>query len=220
MKFVLLVEGYTERDSLQDFLKRWLDKQGLAKAVGIDPVNLKGSAHFVNEIVSKADFYLNKPNSRADTIAVCGLLDLYGLPRDFTNTNQSWQTQNVNQRYTWARAHIEAMVGNGRFRQFFAVHEIEAWLLSDPNNERFPQDVQKALKNHSKIARPEQVNFDKPPAKLLNEVYQKHGNRAYRKITDATNLFAELDPHIAYAKCPKLKEMLDEMLALAKAAGL
>ena len=33
-------------------------------------------------------------------------------------------------------------------------------------------------------------------------------------------LFAELDPATAYGKCPMLKAMLDDMLMLAKAAGL
>jgi len=31
-----------------------------------------------------------------------------------------------------ARKELEKKVGHPRFRQFFAVHEIEAWLFSDP----------------------------------------------------------------------------------------
>jgi len=37
-----------------------------------------------------------------------------------------------------------------------------------------------------------------------------------RKILDGSDLFSRLDPEIAGRKCPRLKEMLDEMLKLAK----
>jgi len=42
----------------------------------------------------------------------------------------------------------------------------------------------------------------------------------YKKVTDGKDLFARLDPAIAINKCPYLKTMLEEMLTLAKAAGL
>jgi len=42
----------------------------------------------------------------------------------------------------------------------------------------------------------------------------------YKKVTDGRDLFAQLDPVIAVSKCPFLKAMLEEMLTLAKAAGL
>ena len=43
-----------------------------------------------------------------------------------------------------------------KFRLFFAVHEFEAWLLSQPDI--FPREIKNALQN--RIAQPEQVNFD------------------------------------------------------------
>ncbi len=71
-----------------------------------------------------------------------------------------------------------------------------------------------------KIARPEQVNFVEPPAKLPNALYKRRLKRDYKKVTDGRDLFAQLDPAIAVSKCPHLKAMLEEMLTLAKAAGL
>jgi len=41
MKFVLFVEGPTERLSLPSFLKRWLDAR-LNQPVGIQPVKFEG----------------------------------------------------------------------------------------------------------------------------------------------------------------------------------
>jgi hypothetical protein len=45
-------------------------------------------------------------------------------------------------------------------------------------------------------------------------------NRTYKKTTHGSELFSQLDVELAYAKCPRLKELLDEMLNLAKSAGL
>ncbi len=64
------------------------------------------------------------------------------------------------------------------------------------------------------------MNFDEPPAKLLDRVYQQHTGKGYKKTTYGKQLFAKLDPSIAAPKCPYLKSMLVEMLKLAKAAEL
>jgi len=60
------------------------------------------------------------------------------------------------------------------------------------------------------------VNFDEPPAKLLERLYSMHTNRSYKKVVNGKELFGKLDPNIAYQKCPKLKELLDKMFELAK----
>jgi hypothetical protein len=108
------------------------------------------------------------------------------------------------------------MVGHSRFRQHFAVHELEAWLLAAPTV--LPADVAKALPG--KCAWPESVNFDEPPAKLLERLYRAKLKRSYKKITDGADLFRRLDPEAAAAKCPQLRVLLDELLALAKGSGL
>ncbi len=98
-----------------------------------------------------------------------------------------------------------------KFFQFFAVHEVEAWLLSQPEN--FPLKIKKSFPK--KIRNPETVNFDEPPAKLLGRLYSRQIKRKYKKIVDGKELFAKLDPNIAYRKCPKLRDLLDKMLDLA-----
>ena len=100
-----------------------------------------------------------------------------------------------------------------RFFQFFAVYEVEAWLLSEPKN--FPFVIQKAFTN--KIDHPETVNFDEPPAKLLERLYSSYVKRTYKKVVNGKELFGRLDPDVAYQKCPKLKVLLDKMLELARA---
>ncbi len=208
MKFVLVVEGETEKQAAAAFLKRWLDPQ-LTQRVGMQVVRFDGWAELARKLVRKAQSFLDGPD-QTDIVAVIGLLDLYG-PTFYPSNVGSAQ-----ERYEWGVQHFQEQVGRPRFRMFFAVHEFEAWLLSQP--EIFATEVKEALPG--KIAKPEQVNFVKPPAKLLDAIYKRRLKKNYKKVTDGKGLITQLDPAIAVAKCPYLRSMLEEMLALAKAAGL
>ncbi|MBM4092949.1 MAG: DUF4276 family protein [Planctomycetes bacterium] len=208
MKYILLVEGRTERDTAAAFLKRWLDPR-LQRPVGVQTVPFNGYGDLVRKMATKAKMYLEGP-SRNEIVAVVGLLDLYGPT--FYPPNMS----SAAARYAWGKAHFEKEVDLDKFRLFFAVHEFEAWLLSDPTI--FPQVIRNALPNT--IAQPEGVDFTEPPAKLLDRLYQQQTKRNYKKTTYGRQLFTKLDPGIATGKCPYLTAMLKEMLSLAKAAGL
>ncbi len=229
MRFVLLVEGDTEDETLKGFFGRWFDKkvqQGLLKQnPGIRIVNLKNGPAVIRDTPGKVNFYLNGPD-KDKIIAVIALLDLYGIPPNFYSSQPEVANAAAQQRYSWAKNYIESNVKAqspnlyAKFRQFFAVHEVEAWLLSDPANPKFPNEVKKILKARRGIAQPETVNFNHHPAVVLNEAYLRATRRRYNKLVNGKELFEALDPDIAYNKCPHLKEMLDEMLKLAKAAGL
>jgi hypothetical protein len=204
MKFILFVEGYTEDKSLPQFLKKWLDPR-LPSPVGIKTVRFEGWQELFKDAPLKAFMHLKGP-AKADIIAVISLLDLYG-PTFYPN-----QLSTAKERYDWGKVHIETLVNQPKFFHFFAVHEIEAWLLSDPK--LFPQEVKRAFPK--KIQNPETINSDEPPAKLLERLYPLHVKRSYKKVVNGRELFGKLDPNIAYEKCPRLKDLLDKMLALAK----
>jgi hypothetical protein len=208
MRFVLLVEGQTEGDSAGKFLKRWLDPR-LKQPIGIQVVTFDGYTELVRKMATKARMHLEGPK-RGEIVAVFGLLDLYGptlYPDDKTTAEE---------RFAWGKAHFEKEVGLDKFRLFFAVHEFEAWLLSQPDI--FPTEIKNALP--AKTAQPERVNFIEHPAKLLDRIYKQKTRRNYKKRTYGKQLFAKLDPEVAVARCPYLKSMLDEMLKLARAGGL
>jgi len=208
LRFVLLVEGDTEKNTAAEFLRRWLDPRLIAR-VGIHVVRYKGNAELARKIVKAAQMHLDGP-AQSEIVAVIGLLDLYGpnfYPDHLTTAAE---------RYSWAKSHFEREVARERFRMFFAVHEFEAWLLSEPDI--FPREIKSALPG--KISRPEQVNFDEPPARLLDKIYKARLKKNYKKTTNGKELFAKLNPETATAKCPYLATMLEEMHTLAKAAGL
>lgn len=206
MKFILFVEGHTEDKALPKFLKKWLDPK-LTKPVGIKTVRFEGWPELVKDAPLKAKMHLNGP-AKDEIIAVISLLDLYGptfYPQHITASEE---------RYVWAKKYLEDSVAQPKYYQFFAVHEVEAWLLSEPKI--FPLTVQRAFTK--KIDHPETVNFDEPPAKLLERLYHLHVMRSYKKVVNGRELFGKLDAEAAYKKCPKLKELLDKMLELAKTA--
>lgn len=209
MKFVLLVEGSTERQAAAPFIKRWLDGENLKAPVAVQAIDLGGWSKFRKDFAKRAAAFLTSPE-RAKIVGVVGLLDLYG-------PDYPGHCRTADARYSWAKNNFENEVGDERFRMFFAVHELEAWLLSDRS--LFPVEVAKSLPG--KIAHPETVNFAEPPSKLIDRVYrQRLSGRHYKKTVDGKLLFDRLDPKLAAGKCPRLSAMLNEMLAMARATGL
>lgn len=208
MKFILLVEGHTEKISIESFFKKWLDPQ-LKHPIQIQSVRFNGGGDFKRKMIKKTNDYLNSRQNE-EIIAVIGLLDLYG-----TDIFPSHLTS-VKDRYEWGVNHFEKLVNcSNRFHMFFAVHEYEAWLLSQPGI--FPKNMQNDLK---KISRPETVNFDRPPAKHLDNLYKKHMDRGYKKRVYGQQLFRKLVPDTAIKKCPYLREMLSTILRLAQEASM
>jgi len=191
MRIVLLIEGDTERE-LPPFLKRWFDQQGLPKPVGVIPVKFQGNQHYLKDFAGKTDFH----PQREDTIAVFGLLDLYGLKLDYP------RQADRDQQIRFARETLTnriAPANRSPFRQHFAVYETEAWLLSDPR-------LFSAIKLPKKCDRPEEINFDEPPHELLDRLFsQSRDGRGYKKTTVARNLLPKLDPSLVYQKCPNFK---------------
>lgn len=198
MRLTLLVEGETESIAIHSFLQRWLNRPDrLSRPVGIRSIDLGGSGSYLKEFAARA----KKELEGGRCFAVIGLLDYYGsgLSSKFTVAK--------------AKAFLEDQVGDRRFRQHFAVHETEAWLLSDPSV--LPAKIQNRLPDRE----PETVNLVEPPSKLLSRLYQRELNKKYRKTVDGARLFQHLDPEQAYQRCPHLAALLDDMLDLARAAG-
>ncbi len=203
MKFVLFCEGATEYGALPNFLRRWLNSK-LSQRVGIQPVGFNGWAEMVKDSPVKVSLHLRNP----DVIAVVALLDLYGP------TFYPAHCTNVSERFEWAKASLEKKVANPRFRQYFAVHDVEAWILSQP--EILPLAVRRKLPG--KAAKPEIVNFDEPPAYLLNRLYEEATGRSYKKRTYGEELFRQLDPKVVREKCPYFRKLADELVELAEEA--
>ena len=207
MKFEIISEGKTEKQSLAKFLKSWLDPR-LSRQVRIRVTDEKGFANVLHKIAKKAKAKLNAPDN-GEIIAVIGLIDLYGpeFPSHLATAKD---------RYVWFKKEIETDINDARFRMHFAVHEVEAWLLSDKSI--FPREVQNRWP--ASLRPPEEINFNEPPAKFLNKLYRQATHKTYKKTVNGKQLFSKLDPNTAAAACPYFKSLLDDMLMMAKRAGL
>ena len=199
---MLFVEGHSEFQAISQFVGNWLEKNlPSGPRVGVIPVNLKGVGNYQREIGAKVERTLE--GNRAQF--AFGLVDLYGLD-DVIDLSKC---VTVEDKITASRNHFEKKIPPNyrkRFRQHFAIHELEAWLLAYPNE--WPEVIREQLR---KIKKPEKVNFQEPPAKLLKRLLK----RRYRKTVFASKIFPRVDPNVAYQKCPNLRAMLDEILEVA-----
>lgn len=207
-RVALFVEGDTERGearrrTLSAFFHRWLDPQlPSASKVGITPVKFQGVSNYLDDLPQKVALYLD--DGRANF--VFGLIDLYGIPVSRIDLSKY---STIQEKVKAGRAYIRALVPQEhreRFRQHFAVHEIEAWLLAYP--EQWPAEVRSQITKRP----PEQVDFNEPPAKFLKRIL---GGR-YKKTTTAMNVFPRVDPQGAINQCPHLKHLVEDMLAVAR----
>jgi uncharacterized protein DUF4276 len=198
VKLILYVEGETER-YLPQFFEGWLNAR-LQQPIGIKPVNLGGASNYIKEIANRVKLAVQGK----DVIAVIGLIDLYG-------SGLGYPDGAVDEKYVWARQKLEAEVAHPRFRQHFAVYETEAWLLSD--RQIFPRDI---IGNLPRTQQPETINFRGPPSQRLRDLYRTRLQKKYNKPLEGSSLFRKLDPELAYSRCPHLKLLLDDMLALAR----
>ena len=201
MRLILLVEGRTEEISLPEFIRRWLISRNPDIDITIEAYQFGGWAGFNKRVSGIAKKYLGEPGNE-EIIAVIGLLDLYG-PTFYPD-----EIKTVEQRYEWAVERFEQQVEDERFRMFMAVHELEAWLLSQPDI--FDPCVYDELKNEER--EPEEINFDKPPKKLLDKIYIQTAGHKYNAPVYGYHLFREIDPAVAYEKCPYLRKMLNYIL--------
>ncbi len=198
MKLILYVEGETER-YLPQFFERWLNAR-LQPRIGIKTVNLGGAPNYLKDIASRVKLALRGN----EIVAVFGLIDLYGSGLDYPDGT-------IEEKYGWARHKLEAEVAHPLFRHQFAVHETEAWLLSDL--QVFPRAVVGDL---PKTNQPETINFQSPPSQRLRDLYWRKLHKKYKKPLEGSSLFRKLDPEVAYSRCPHLKLLLDDILALAR----
>jgi len=194
---------------LKPFIKKWLDPR-LAQPVGLRIDRFEGWQEFFKKAPRKAQKYFEAKDAQ-EIVGVIGLLDLYGP------TSYPTHLGTARERYEWGVEEMERRVGHRRkFRMFFAVHEVEAWILSQPDI--LPIQISNPDKN--RMTHPENINFDEPPSYLLDHLFTKNHKKHYKKTTHSVQLLGKLDPEVAYDKCPYLKEMLDEMLRMARANGL
>ena len=202
MRFILIVEGDTEKRSIEGLIRKHLAEK-TRKNIGVTAININGYGNFFRDLPQKVKKYLTGPD-KEEIIAIAGLMDLYKTPYA-REVNRS-----IRERILQGTQLFEDSVKQDRFRMFFAVHEYEAWLLSDV--EKFDPAIKGRIASHAR--NPEEVNTDEPPSKYLKRIYSEYLHREYKKTVDGKVLMGRVDPQKVYEKCPNYRVMIDFFVSL------
>lgn len=202
MRFILIVEGDTEKRSIEGLIRKHLAEM-TGQNIGITAININGYGNFFRDLPKKVTKYLNGPDKN-EILAIVGLMDLYKTPYAH-DVNRP-----IRERILQGTQLFEDSVQQDRFRMFFAVHEYEAWLLSD--SEKFDPAIRSRIASHARD--PEDVNTDEPPSKFLKRIYSEYLHREYKKTVDGTVLMGRIDPEKVYEKCPNYRAMIDFFVSL------
>ncbi len=168
-RFVFIVEGKTEKESLRAFLANCLSWRGVA-GVGIKILGKDSASKVFHEGPKLAGELLNAKDGES-ILAVYTLLDIFNAGI-FPETGMS-----IEDRVAWGRDSMQQRFLHPRYRHYFAVHELEAWLLADTAN--LPAKMRADLRQHQ--AHPEQVNDKTSPSNLISASHLRQFNRKYSK---------------------------------------
>ncbi len=201
VQIAILVEGGTEK-AFFPILREFLATRLTGRMPKLDPVPYDGRIPKGDRLSRRVTNLLRGSNA-AD--AVVAITDIYTGSDDFSDADD-------------AKAKMRAWVGDEpRFYPHVALHDFEAWLLP------FWPVIQELAGSNRVIPgnHPETVNHQKPPARVLAEVFRTGSRaRAYVKTRDALRILRNKDLRVAADACPELRSFLNTILTLSGGSPL
>jgi Domain of unknown function (DUF4276) len=198
MKIALLVEGKTEVAFLPK-LREFLERRLSGRMPKIDPLPYDGripTGDKLRRVVA------NLLDGRDPAEAVVALTDVYTGSNDFRDAAEA-----KNKMRNW--------VGNdGRFHPHVALHDFEAWLLP-----YWPKIARLSGSNRRAPTSPENVNHQKPPARLLADIFRAKG-KSYMKTLHAVRILRDEDLTVAANACRELRALLNTILTVSGGAPI
>ncbi len=203
MKISLIVEGETEKrflESVREFLQPRCTAGAMPKLIN-RPLNSNvPPRHKLFKIV--------RAELKDGSSFVIVLTDVKG-PSNFKHAEDA-----ITQIESW-------LVGLSELNKVFvhaAQYELEAWLIP------FWPQIQKLAQSQrpKPTPRPEQINSQNPPSKLLGEIWRTGGrkSKSYNKVLHLHKILAGQDLELASKECPTLKSFLNRLLTLSGAPTL
>ena len=216
MKVWIFVEGSSDVKALSALLNGW--KQNLStKGWGIQVIPLDSKSKYFRKIGPRATEKL--ANDARDLVV--GLPDLYPN-RDYADTEykhdnleqlRDLQTRLVKQslQQEVRRGDVDSHIA--RFYPSALKHDLEVLLLAATSQ------LQSRLKMSNKPSGwrrpPEDQNQNKPPKRIVEELFQRELKRSYRENTDSHAILREVglrevvfDEH-GTVQCPAFRAMID-----------
>ena len=159
-----------------------------------------------------------RPLTRDSNAWITTLLDFYGLPRDFPGLQHVSASINAQNKVIALQEQFAAKISHQKFIPFLVLHELEAWLFSDPDRveEHFGQESlgRKLRDVVQRAGGPELINQDKdthPKERLRKQV------STYKETTDGPTLLEKIGIEAVRAACPHFAGWLNRLEKLGGA---
>ena len=215
MKVWIFVEGDSDVKALSALLNGW--KQNLsAKGWGIQLIPLDNKSKYFRKIGSRATEKL--ANDARDLVV--GLPDLYPN-QNYTNTNYRHnnlqELQGVQTRLV--KRHLQQMGRpdiNSHMARFYPSalkHDLEVLLLAATNQLQSRLNMSNRPSGWRRP--PENQNQNRPPKKIVEELFRRHIGRPYREIVDSHAILSKADlrevvfDERGTIQCPAFRAMID-----------
>ncbi len=188
MKVVVYVEGPADRSTFEQVFDSWRKKN--PRGARLSFIELNGKDPLLQEVGRRAARILEDDRSNH----VFAAPDLYPY-RKYTDTPLAHKDAAT------LRAVLRRQCSSRRFHPHCLVHDLECLLLASPDG------LKKVLKTTDKIEKGwtkkvESQDHDRPPKRVVMDLFLKHRQEAYRDTIDARNVLSEVSVEQLQAKCP------------------
>ena len=208
MKVWIFVEGKSDVQALSALWSGW--KQKLSEeGWGIQLIPLESKSNYFRKIGSRATEKL--ANDAHDLVV--GLPDLYPN-QNYANTdyrhNNLQELQGVQRRLVERHLQRIGRHINSHMARFYPSalkHDLEVLILAATSQ------LQSRLKMSNKPSGwrqpPEEQNQDRPPKRIVEDLFQRELKRAYRENTDSYAILRNADLREVAEQCPTFRAMID-----------
>ena len=161
----IIGEGQTEEEFVKSILTEHLGNHNISTDVHCITTNpkLKKRGGAVSYEKIKNDIRLWLKQDRKTDARFTTMLDLYALPKEFSQIDEARKNSNPYQKVEQLESALFDEINDTRFIPYIQLHEFEALILSEPSKftERFPEyesEVKQLLEICVKYDTPELIN--------------------------------------------------------------
>ena len=212
MKVWIFIEGKSDVQALSALWGGWKQNLG-AKGWGLQLIPLENKPNYFRKIGPRAGEKL--VHDTRDLVV--GLPDLYPN-RDYADTAykhdnlkelQDVQMQLVKQNLQQKGRPADVESHIARFYPSALKHDLEVLLLAATSQLQSRLKMQNRNRPGGWRHPPEDQNQNKPPKKIVEELFQKNLKRAYREITDSVAILEEANLQEVAKQCPAFRAVID-----------
>lgn len=209
MRLVVIVEGNTEVQFVQQLLTPFLYEKGFVGSIEAYTIVTSKSKNAKGGVINY-EYYKNTVNNTfaQGNVFITSLIDFYKLPTNFPNF--SLDKNDVSK----IEQGIKEDFGNRLdFLPYIQLHEIESLFFSDINGfEMCTNDTEQLEQIKSIIhafATPEDINnsYETAPSKRLTKIMN------YEKNVDVEFILPALSVDKISSKCPRFSQWIQELLS-------